>query len=104
MEPLNNVRYKQRIVNEFLITEKETIVNTHRRLCYVYGSCEVDRSTVSRWVQTIKDAGSGDSDLLDKPRCGRPATATNAEILKRAERIILPNRRITSEQLTLHFL
>jgi hypothetical protein len=77
MEPLNNVRYKQRIVIEFLIAEKETVVNIHKRLCYVYGSCAVDRSTVSCWVQTIKDAGSGDSDLLNKPRCGHPATATN---------------------------
>lgn len=101
MERVSNLRYKQRIVIEFLVAEKETVVNIHKRLCDVYGSFAVDRSTVSRWVQRIKESGSGDTELLDRPRCGRPATATNAEMLKCAEGIILTDRRITTQQLAL---
>jgi hypothetical protein len=45
-----DVRLKQRAVTEFLVTEKESVTNIHRRLKNVYGDNAVDESTVSRWV------------------------------------------------------
>ena len=36
--------------------------NIHKRLCAVYGSCEVDRSASGRWVQRVKASGSGEDD------------------------------------------
>ena len=38
------------------------MLNIHKRLCAVYGSCAVDRSTAGRWVQSVKASGNGDDD------------------------------------------
>jgi hypothetical protein len=68
-----NSRFKQRAVIKFLVHEKESVVNIHKRLCAVYGSCAVDRSTVGRWAKRVKASGCA----------GRPATATTPEMLYR---------------------
>ena len=99
MTPVSDTRYKQRAVIEFLVAEKESVGNICKRLCTVYGSCAVDRSNVGRWVQRVKASGSGKTELHDRPRSGRPATATNPDMLQRADGIINADRRITSRQL-----
>jgi hypothetical protein len=63
-------RFKQRAVIVFLVHEKESVLNIHKRLCAVYGSCAVDRSTVGRWDKRVKASGSAD----------RPATANTPYI------------------------
>ena len=73
--------------------------NIHKRLCVVYGSCAVDRTAIGRWVQRVKVSGSGEMELYDRPRSGRPPTATSPDTLQRADGIILADRRITSRQL-----
>jgi len=60
---VSDTRYKQRAVIEFLVAEKESVGNIHKRLCAVHGSCEVDRSTVGRWVQRVKASGSVETEL-----------------------------------------
>jgi transposase len=57
MVSVSDKRYKQRTVIEFLVAEKESVGNIHKRLCAVDGSCVVDRSTVARWVQRVKASG-----------------------------------------------
>jgi hypothetical protein len=54
--------YKQRAVIEFLVAQKEIVGNIHKRLCAVYGSCAVDRSTVGSWVQRVEASESGERD------------------------------------------
>jgi hypothetical protein len=44
------MRLKQRAVIEFLVAEKESVTNIHRRLQNVYGDNDVDKSTVSHWA------------------------------------------------------
>jgi len=66
------VRMKQRCVIEFLHVEKIAPYDIHRCLLNVYGDQTVDVSTVRRWVVRFS---SGDSDVKDKPRSGRPCTA-----------------------------
>ena len=73
--------------------------NIHKRLCVVYGSCAVHRSTVGRCIQRVKASGSGETELHDRPRSGRPATSTSPDMLQRADGIIHADRRITSRQL-----
>jgi hypothetical protein len=46
MAPVADSRFKQRALIEFLVHENESVLNIHKRLCSVYGSCAVDRS---RW-------------------------------------------------------
>jgi len=77
MASVSDTRYKQRAVIEFLVAEKESVGNIHKRLCVVYGSCAVDWSTVVRWVQRVNASGSGETELHDRPRSGHPATATS---------------------------
>jgi hypothetical protein len=75
------------------------VENNHKRLCTVYGSCTVDRCTVGRWVQRVKASEIGETELHDRPRSGRPATATSPGMLQGADDIINADRRITSRQL-----
>jgi hypothetical protein len=66
------VRMKQRCVTEFLHAGKVARSDIYRRLLNVYGDQTVNVSTVRRWVVRFS---SGDSDVKDKPRSGRPSTA-----------------------------
>jgi transposase len=81
MGSVSDRRYKRRAVIEFLVAEKESVENIHKRLCVVYGSYAVNRSTDGHWVQRVKALGSGETELHDRPRSGRPATATSPDIL-----------------------
>ena len=99
MASLSDTRYKQRAVIEFLVAEKERVESIHKQMCVVYGSCAVDRSTVGRWVQRVKASESGETDLHDRQRSGRPATATSPDMLQCANDIIHADRHITSRQL-----
>ena len=47
----------------------------------------------------VKASGSGETELQDRLRSGRPATATSPGMLQRADDIIHADRRITSRQL-----
>jgi len=99
MASVSDTRYKQRAVIEFLVVEKESVENIHKRLCAVYGSFSVDRSTAGRCVQRVKASESGETDLHDRPQSGCPATATSPDMLQRANDIIHADRRITSREL-----
>jgi hypothetical protein len=66
--------------------KKKTAPNDiHRRLLNVNGHQAVDVSTVRGWVARFS---SGDSDVKDKPRSGRPCTAVTAK--RRASRSAYP--------------
>ena len=56
----------------------------------------VDVSTVRRWVARFS---SGDSDVQDKPRSGRPRTAVTPRNEERLDQFIRANRRITTREL-----
>jgi hypothetical protein len=101
MAPVSDTRYKQRAVIEFLVAEKETVGNIHKRLCAVHGSCAVDRRTVGRWIQRVKASESGETELHDRPRSRRPATTTISDMSQRADDIIHADQRITSRQLAI---
>jgi histone-lysine N-methyltransferase SETMAR len=90
------VRMKQRCVIEFLHAEKIAPNDIHRRLLNVYGDQTVDVSTVRRWVARFS---SGDSDVKDKPRSGRPCTAVTPRNEERLDQLIGANWRITIREL-----
>ena len=54
MEEFSDVRFKQPAVIEFLIAEKVTPTEIHRRIQAIYGNQCVDVSTVRRWVRWLK--------------------------------------------------
>jgi hypothetical protein len=71
------VRMKQKSVTEFLLAEKMAPIDIQQRLLNVYGDQTVDVSRVRRWVVSFS---SGDRDVSDRPRSGRPCTSVSPEI------------------------
>ena len=100
MASVSDTHYKQRAVIEFLVAEKESVGNIQKWLCAVYGSCAVNRSTTGRWVRRVKASGSGETELNDQLRSGRPVTATSPDMLQCADDIHM-DRRITIRQLAI---
>jgi len=52
----------------------------HKRLCNVYGSATVARSSVCRWGKSVTASETGNSALLDLRRSGRPLSAVSPEM------------------------
>jgi len=94
-----NLCTKQRAVIEFLVSEKETVGNIHKRLQNVYGNCAVDRSTVSRWAKRTREE-HGHADLDDQYREGRPQTAMTESNVDRVNELIQNDRRVTVAELS----
>lgn len=66
---------------EFLVAKKKTVVDTHKRLWVLNGSCTVDMSTVHRWSEGV--SGSREIELHDLLHSEHPATAISPDILSR---------------------
>ena len=62
----------------------------------VYGDETLDRSTIQRWVQRFK---TGDFDISDKERPGRPSSVTTDKNSALVEKMVKNNRTITTYQL-----
>ena len=83
-------------VKQILHAEKIAPNDIHRRLLNVYGDQTVDVSTVRQWVACFS---SGDSDVQDKPRSGRPCTSVTPRNEERLDQFIRANRRIKPREL-----
>ena len=94
-------RQKQRVAIEFLLSEGETAQNISKWLEQACGDSTIDYSTVTRWVKRINDGQEepAESDLLDRPRSGRPSSAYSSANIDQADALIQENRRITINEL-----
>ncbi|PNF31454.1 hypothetical protein B7P43_G03413 [Cryptotermes secundus] len=90
------VRMKEKCVIEFLTAEQIVPIDIHRHLLKVYGDNTVDVSTVRRWVVRFN---SGESEVHDKPRPGRPCSAATPHNERRLDQLIRSDRRITTREL-----
>jgi hypothetical protein len=63
-----NVRFKQRAIIEFLVTEKELVTNIHKRLKSLYDLNAVDKSTISLWASRTAGFEKGQVELTDARR------------------------------------
>ncbi len=91
-----NSKQKQRVVIEFL-TKEECTSDIHRRLLNVYGDDIIDKSNVHRWMKKFKE---GETSVEDKPRSGRPSTATTDTNRQRVDKLIRAERRVTIRELS----
>ena len=66
------VHFIQRAVIAFLVVEKESVTNIHKRLTDLYVANAVDKSTVSRWTSRMAGFEKGQAVLSDARRCDRP--------------------------------
>jgi hypothetical protein len=69
-------------VIQFLVAEKESVGNIHKRLCNIYGSATVDGSTAGRWEKRKTASEPGKAGLHGLPRSGRPLIAVRPEMLQ----------------------
>ena len=67
-----------------------------QRLLNVYGDQTADVGTVRRWVTRFS---SGDCNVKEKPRFGRPCTAVTPRNEERLYQLIRANRWITTRKL-----
>src|ERR1700761_8057826 len=66
------------------------------RLQNVYGDDTIDKSSVLRWMKKFKE---GETNIEDKPRSGRPSTATTDNNRQRVDQLIRTDRRVTIREL-----
>ena len=94
------LRLKQRAVIEFLTAEGCSPTVIHSRMKAVYGHSCVDRSTVARWANNVKDSDPSESSVHDQPRSGRPLSATDTEHQMQVDELIRSNRRIKQKDIS----
>lgn len=90
---------KQRAVIEFLVGSGLTPKEIHSRSKGFYGDETIDISNVRRWAVAAKQASRGHLSVVDKPRSGRPKTATNDANIEKVDALIRTNRRITQDEI-----
>lgn len=91
-----DVGFRQKAVIEFLITEGIVPKAISERLRTVYGDNALSYATVKRWVVHFN---SGNKEITDKPRSGRPVSAATAENKARVDELIRADRRITLQNI-----
>jgi hypothetical protein len=86
MESVNDVRYKQHTVIEFLVSEKESVRNIHKH------------QHKQHWFLGKKSTGSktGKTELHDFPHSGHLVTSVSPNMLQHADAIICKDRYITT--------
>jgi len=88
----NDVSFRQCAVIEFLVKEEISAADVHHRLQRVYGDVCMGASSVRQCVKHLKD---GNTSIQDKPRSGRPRTASTEPNKKRVGEVIKEDRRVT---------
>jgi transposase len=89
-------KQKQHAVIVFLTKEGCRLSNIHRRLPNVYGHDTIDRSNLHRWIKKFKER---EISIEDKPRRGRPSTATTDTSRQRVGELSHAERRVTLREL-----
>src|SRR6266496_2214118 len=84
--------YKQKAVIEFLAIEGIGAKEISDRLRNVYKESTLSYASVRRWAVQFK---SGNSDISDKPRSGRPRTAVTPNNKRHVDGMIRGDRRVT---------
>ena len=85
MASVSDIRHKQRAVIEFLMAEKETVGNIHKRLCKVYGTSASIRSNDNispLQLVRLDSHGRPSRPLQILELCSTPSDAAN----RRAQR------------------
>jgi len=81
----NDVSFRQCAVIEFLVKQEIPAADIHHRLQRVYGDVCMGASSVRWWVKHFK---GGNTSIQDKPRSGRPRTASTEPNKNRVDEII----------------
>jgi histone-lysine N-methyltransferase SETMAR len=88
--------FKQNAVIEFLMKEGIAAREISYRLKNVYGDSSLSYPSVRRW---LVDFEGGRSDIIDKPRSGRPSSAGTEANKQHVDELIHSNGRITTRDI-----
>ena len=87
-----DIGFRQKAVIEFLFNEGIAAKQISDRLKNIYKESALSHATVKQWLDHFK---SGRTDINDKPRSGRPASAVTEVNKKRVDEMIRSDRRVT---------
>lgn len=79
---ISEISEKIRYILEFFFDKGEKAAQAHKNICAVYGEDAVSYPTAKRWFVRLI---SGNFDVKDSPRTGRPICEKVDEILKKVE-------------------
>ncbi|KAI6653975.1 Transposase [Oopsacas minuta] len=92
----DNFNLKWRAYIEFRTILKIQPVQIFSELQEILGVDCPSRSTVERWASCCR---SGDADVIDLPRSGKPVSATNSENIALNGSMVMEDKYITVNQL-----
>lgn len=75
---VNDLRFRQRVVIEFVVKKNNSPAETFDRLRYIYGYSVIGVSSLPHCVKRFKD---GSKDIVRLPRSCRPLNATNRKLV-----------------------
>jgi transposase len=88
-----------RAVIRFLLAERQSAAEIHRRLCRVYGDNVMSDSSVREWCRKFRD---GRTDVHDEGGQGRHSTVTD-ELVEKFDQCVRGNHRLTISELSEEF-
>ena len=91
MAACSDIGFRQKAVIEFLSNEGIAPKEISERLRTVYGDDALSYATVKRWVVHFN---SGNKEITDRPRSGRPLSAATTENKTRVDELIRADSRI----------
>ena len=93
---MENQKFEYRSVIKFLVLQEQSPSNIWKCMIVVYGDHAPSCTAVFECARRFKD---GQLNIEDNPRCGRPITATDDQIVQSVEGLIIKDRRITIQQI-----
>ena len=93
---MENQKFQHRSIIKFLVLEGQSPSNIHERMTAVYGDTDSSLTMVFEWARPFKN---GQLKIEDRPRSGRPISATNEKNIKAVEKLIVEDRQITIQEI-----
>ena len=93
---MENQKFQHRSIIKFLVLEGQSPSNIHECMTAVYGDSGSSRTMLFELARPFKN---GQLKIEDRPRSGRPISATNEKNIKAVEKLVVEDRQITIQEI-----